>query len=94
MIEKGGVIIADVRTIPEYDAGHISGLLSVPLQSLETAAPAVLKNKNDVILVYCRTGIRSARASKKLADAGYKNIYDIQGGITQWPYEITKAGEK
>ena len=91
MMDKGGVTIVDVRRPDEYSAGHIPGAVLVTLQSIETDAPAVLKDRKAVLLVYCRTGIRSERASRKLLEMGYENVYDIAGGITQWPYEVTKA---
>ena len=91
MMDKGGVTIVDVRRPDEYSAGHIPGAVLVTLQTIETDAPAVLKDKKEVLLVYCRTGIRSERASRKLLEMGYENVYDIAGGITQWPYEVTKT---
>ena len=89
MIDKGGVTIVDVRRPEEYAAGHIPGAVLVTLQTLEQTSASVLPDKNAVLLVYCRTGIRSANASDKLIKMGYKNVYDIAGGITQWPYAIT-----
>lgn len=89
MIDKGGVTIVDVRRPEEYAAGHIPGAVLVTLQTLEQTSSSVLPDKNAVLLVYCRTGIRSANASDKLIKMGYKNVYDIAGGITQWPYDIT-----
>src|SRR5574344_72278 len=90
MMDKGGVTVVDVRTLDEYNAGHIPGAVLVPLQMIETDALSTLKDKNAVLLVYCRTGIRSANASRKLIEMGYANVYDIAGGITQWPYQTTK----
>ena len=91
MMDKGGVTIVDVRTLDEYNAGHIPGAILGTVQTLEDTAPTLLKDKDAVILVYCRTGIRSANAAKLLLKLGYNNVYDIAGGITQWPYEVTKA---
>ena len=90
MIDQGNVTVVDVRTPEEYNAGHLAGAVLAPLQTLEDNAPKVLKDKNATLLVYCRTGVRSANASKLLISMGYKHVYDIAGGITQWPYDIVK----
>lgn len=89
MMDKGGVTIVDVRRQEEYDAGHIKDAILIPNESIGDTAPAELTDKDAVILVYCRTGIRAKDASQKLADLGYTNIYDI-GGIVDWPYETVK----
>ena len=88
MIDGGNVVIVDVRTQEEYAAGHIEGALLIPNESISTA-PVELPDKDAVILVYCRSGNRSAQASRKLADLGYTKIYDF-GGIVDWPYAIVK----
>ena len=89
MMDKGGVTIVDVRRQDEYDAGHIKGAILVPNESIKNTDPKALPDKNAVLLVYCRTGIRAKDASQKLANLGYKNVYDF-GGITDWPYEKVK----
>ncbi len=89
MIDKGGVIIVDVRRQDEYEAGHISDAILIPNETIGTDAIAQLPDKEAVILVYCRTGIRARDAAQKLADLGYKNVYDF-GGIADWPYDIVK----
>ena len=86
MLDKGGVILVDVRRADEYAAKHIPDAINVPNESIGTEKPAELPDTSAVILVYCRTGIRAADASAKLAKMGYTNIYDM-GGITTWPYE-------
>ena len=93
MIEKGNVTVVDVRTLEEYNSGHLPGAVLVSLQTLETDAPKILKDKNATLLVYCRTGIRSANASKQLIKMGYTHVLDIAGGITQWPYDIVKEAK-
>lgn len=88
MIDAGQVVIVDVRTQEEYDAGHIENALLIPNEGI-TQAPAELPDKDAVILVYCRSGNRSAQASKKLADLGYTQVYDF-GGIIDWPYAVVQ----
>lgn len=85
------IILVDVRTVDEYKENHISGSILIPDFDIETIAPTKLTDKNAKILVYCRSGNRSATASKKLIEMGYTNVYDF-GGIRDWPYE-TVSGE-
>ncbi|WP_050739354.1 rhodanese-like domain-containing protein [Acetobacterium bakii] len=81
------VIILDVRTQKEFDEGYIENAVLIPHTEIENQAPGVLTDKNAKILVYCRTGSRSAVAAKKLAEMGYANVYDF-GGIVDWPYGV------
>lgn len=90
-IESGDpVIIVDVRTAQEYAQGHISGALLIPNEDISDAQPALLPVLNSEILVYCRSGNRSAQAVQKLKDIGYTNVYDF-GGIQSWPYETEEG---
>lgn len=79
-------IILDVRTQAEFDAGHIPGAICIPNESIGTDAPPQLPDKNQLILVYCRSGRRSKEASQKLADLGYTNVKEF-GGIIDWTGE-------
>ena len=90
MMDAGGVTVVDVRTAEEYAAAHIPGAVLVPVESIGEAMPEALPDKDAVLLVYCRSGRRSAAASQKLAALGYTAVYDF-GGINDWPYE-TEAG--
>jgi phage shock protein E len=83
------VIILDVRTDSEYKAGHIEGSVLLPHTEIKEKAHQMLPDKNAIILVYCRTGIRSARGSNFLLEMGYTNVYDF-GGIVDWPYEVVQ----
>ena len=86
MMNGGEVTVVDVRTKEEYGAAHIPDAVLVPNESIGTAQPAVLPDKDATLLVYCRTGVRSKQASDKLVGLGYKNVYDF-GGIVDWPYD-------
>ena len=88
-MDKGGVIIVDVRTQAEYDSGHIPGAILLPNETIGSSRPAQLPDLNAEILVYCRSGARSRAASQKLAALGYTAVYDF-GGILSWPYEVVK----
>ncbi len=88
MMDTQEVLILDVREQSEYDGGHIPGAVLLPVGSIdEESAAAVIPEKDSVVLVYCRSGNRSKKAAKALADLGYTAIYDF-GGITTWPYDI------
>ncbi|MBE0450590.1 MAG: rhodanese-like domain-containing protein [Clostridia bacterium] len=82
-------ILVDVRTQAEFDEGHIEGALLLPVDQIEALSVEQLPDKDAVILVYCRSGRRSAQASKILVDLGYQSVYDF-GGIIDWPGEIVK----
>lgn len=86
MIDAGNVIIVDVRTESEYAEKHIPNAVNIPVESITAEKPKQLTDLNATILVYCRTGVRAATASKKLAAIGYTKIYDM-GGIVDWPYD-------
>lgn len=83
------LVILDVRTKEEFDTGHIAGALLLPLDSLKNAAEETLPNKDQLILVYCRSGNRSETATNQLIEMGYTHVIDF-GGIIDWPYEIVQ----
>ncbi|WP_283129332.1 rhodanese-like domain-containing protein [Allofournierella massiliensis] len=88
MMDTEEVIILDVREQSEYDGGHISGAVLLPVGTIdEDTAAAVIPEKDSTVLVYCRSGNRSKTAASALAELGYTGIYEF-GGITTWPYEI------
>ena len=80
-------IILDVRTREEYESAHIPGAICIPNETIGTEEIPALPDKDQLILVYCRSGNRSKQASKKLAALGYSNVYEF-GGIKDWPGKI------
>ena len=82
-----GYIILDVRTQEEYDQGHIPGATQISHEEIAEKAEGVLTDKNQLILVYCRSGRRSKIAAEALVELGYTNIKEF-GGIIDWPYEV------
>ena len=82
MVSHGEVVVLDVRTPEEYNSGHISDALLIPLSELESRLDEL--NPSDHILVYCKTGVRSAKAAGILVDNGFIHVYNMEGGITQW----------
>lgn len=89
VIDSEDVIILDVRTKEEHITGHIENSVLLPVTDIAKKAEELLVDKNAKILVYCRSGNRSAQAAKQLISMGYTNVYDF-GGITDWSYEIIK----
>lgn len=85
---KYGTIL-DVRTLEEYNKGHIESATLLPDYELKDKAETMLYDKEEIILIYCRSGNRSATAAKQLIDMGYTNVYDF-GGIIDWPYEVVE----
>ena len=82
-------IILDVRTLEEYDQGHIPGAIVISHEEIAEKAEDVLTDKDQLILVYCRSGRRSKIAAEALVELGYTNIKEF-GGIIDWPYEVEK----
>ena len=89
MQRDDGHIIVDVRRQDEYDEGHIPGAVLIPNESINDDPPRELPDKDQIILIYCRSGNRSKQASQKLVNMGYTYIYEF-GGINTWSGEIVK----
>jgi rhodanese-related sulfurtransferase len=87
MDSQEGYRILDVREQEEYDAGHIPGAILIPYTQIKEKANEMLPDKNQLILVYCRSGRRSKIASEALVELGYTNIKEF-GGILDWPYGV------
>ena len=86
MEEASGYVILDVRTSEEFAEKHIPNAINIPNETIGTAESPELPDKDQLILVYCRSGNRSKQASQKLADMGYTNVVEF-GGINSWPGE-------
>lgn len=79
-------IVLDVRTKQEYEDVHIKGAINIPNESIDESVSDLLPDKEQMILVYCRSGNRSKQASEKLVNLGYTNIVEF-GGINSWEGE-------
>ena len=89
MDSESGYIIIDARTQEEYDQGHIPGAILIPEYEIGDRAEKELPDKDQLILVYCRSGRRSKIAAEELVKLGYTNVKEF-GGIIDWKYEIVK----
>ena len=87
MDTEEGYVILDVRTQEEYDQGHIPGAIVISHEEIAEKADEVLTDKDQLILVYCRSGRRSKIAAEALVELGYTNLKEF-GGIIDWPYEV------
>ena len=83
--ENPHAVLLDVRTEAEFKAKRIPGAISLPDDELDESAQGLLPDKEALILIYCRSGMRSAKAARELTAMGYTNVYEF-GGIRNWPY--------
>lgn len=74
---KRGAMIVDVRTPDEFNSGHLSQAFNMPVDEIQSTLPGKVKDKNRVILLHCKTGIRSKKAKAALARVGYANVFDM-----------------
>lgn len=86
------IVIVDVRTEEEYVTGHVYGAILVPNETITDIPSKALPDLDAELLVYCRTGRRSAEAAQKLIDMGYTNVSDF-GGIVDWPHATVCGSE-
>lgn len=89
MDNQKGYAILDVRTKAEYEASHIEDAILLPHDEINEEVSDILPDKNQMLLVYCRSGIRSKIAALQLAELGYTNIKEF-GGIIDWPYDVVR----
>ena len=92
MQEQTDYLIVDVRRPDEFAESHIAGAINVPNEEITDEMPELLPDKDQLLLIYCRSGNRSKEASQKLADIGYTNVYEF-GGINTWEGEIVTGEE-
>lgn len=92
MEEEEGYIILDVRTVAEYNEKHIPNAVCIPNETIGSDEIAELPDKDQLILVYCRSGNRSKQAAEKLVKLGYTNIVEF-GGINSWTGETVSGSE-
>ncbi|MBQ3557733.1 MAG: rhodanese-like domain-containing protein [Oscillospiraceae bacterium] len=92
MESESDYIILDVRTTEEFADKHIPDAINIPNETIGTEDIPELPDKDQLILVYCRSGNRSKQASDKLVGLGYTNIVEF-GGINDWPGETVSDGE-
>ena len=84
LIINKGAIMVDVRTKEEYDEDHIDGAVLLPVDEInEDKVNEIVKNKDDIMIVYCKSGARSSEAASILNGLGYHNVYNL-GAMSNW----------
>lgn len=82
LVDRGALLV-DVRSPAEFAEGHLPGAINVPVQELEATVDSLSANRGRQIVVYCRSGVRSARARRALLKAGFAQVEDL-GGLSNW----------
>lgn len=85
LMEQNAIVI-DVRTADEYATGHIEGSINIPVDNISS----INYDKDALIIVYCASGMRSSNAAKTLANLGYTNIHNLDGGLINWGFDLVK----
>lgn len=85
LINDNAVII-DVREANEYATGYIEGSVNIPVGNISS----ISYDKDTVIILYCASGMRSSNAAKELVDLGYTNVYNLDGGLINWGFDLVK----
>ena len=88
LIEDGAIVI-DVRTGQEFASGYIDGAVNIPVDNISS----VEYDKDSVIILYCASGMRSSNAAETLVDLGYTNIYNLDGGLINWGFDLIEIAE-
>lgn len=87
IIDNEKCIVLDVRTYEEFEQGYIYDAINLPLDEIYSKIEQVIPNKEEKILIYCRSGVRSKEAGQIIANKGYTNVFEF-GGIIDWPFEL------
>ena len=82
--------ILDVREPEEFERGHLSGAVNVPLHQIGLKVPRLMPNRKIPLLVCCGSGARSLPAVQVLSVMGYTNLYNLQKGLETWPYRLER----
>ena len=82
-------IVIDVRTGQEFASGYIYGAINIPVDNISS----IEYEKDSVIILYCASGMRSSNAAETLVDLGYNNIYNLDGGLINWGFDLVEIAE-
>lgn len=85
------MLILDVRTLEEYNMGHIKNAVLIPYTELQSRIGEIINFIDKPVLVYCRSGKRGSIAANILLESGFKNIYHLFGGLLAWNYPLVKG---
>ena len=93
MEQQSGYLLVDVRTREEFESGHIPGAILLPIEDIREGKVDALTEREQTLLLYCRTGRRAEDAAEILSKMGYRNVCTI-GGIFDWPGEVVTGNEQ
>ena len=88
---KNGALVIDVRSPSEFSSGHLAGAINIPIDEIDTTLPKRVKDKNQVLLLHCASGMRSGLAKSKLKGMGYRNAFNL-GAYGRAEEIVGKAG--
>lgn len=88
------VQLIDVRTQEEYEEGYIEGFQNIDYYSDDFTKDIEKLDKSKPVIVYCKSGNRSGKCAKKMEEAGFSKVYDLEGGITQWKFKGFEVKKK
>lgn len=74
---KKGALVIDVRSSSEFNSGHLTNAINIPLDEVSTGVPQRVKDRSQVLLLHCQSGMRSGVAQKKLISLGYTNTFNL-----------------
>ena len=84
MMNRENAVVVDVRTDKEFEEGHISDALHIPLGLLQNRLGELQAHKNSPLIMACRSGARSAQAASQLMKQGFTNVHNLSGGMLAW----------
>jgi len=84
LINNKEAIIIDIRSMADYNKGHILNAINIPANSLKTQLNLIQKYKNKPLIVVCRSGAQSSMACKQLHESDFSEVYNLRGGLLAW----------
>ncbi len=83
MMKNSNIYLIDVRSSQEFDEGHLNGAINIPIYNIEKDIEKIIKNKKEIIIIYCSSGYRSKKAKEILEKLGFENVYNLKDGLNK-----------
>jgi len=84
LMNQGGTLVLDIREAEDYATGHLPRARHIPMSQLSSRVEEIGKYKDKTVIVTCRNGTRAGAASRLLKQAGFKNVFELRGGLNAW----------